>query len=373
MAEVIVISEQDKIETALQLLKDGAYDYFVKSKDIRDRLLNTLSHIQEGIHIKTRLHQLEKAVKSRFDYRKNIIGDSSAMQKVFDLIEKSLHNNLSVTILGETGTGKEEVAKAIHYNSDFSKGQFVAINMAAIPKELAESELFGHEKGAFTGALVTRPGKFEEAHNGTIFLDEIGEMDLSLQVKLLRVLQEKSVTRVGSNQSVKVNNRVIVATHRNLRDEVDKGNFREDLYYRIFGLTIQLPPLRERGNDVLLLSAFFIKKFCEDNKINVKTLSNIAKEKLLNYRFPGNVRELKSLIELACVISIDSEIGPEDLHMESTAKSGNFFEEGLTLDDYTRKVIRHYLEINNGNVITTAQQLDIGKSTIYRMMKDGKV
>lgn len=372
-AEVIVISEQDKIETALQLLKDGAYDYFVKSKDIRDRLLNSISHIQEGLKIKSRLNQLEKAVKSKFDYKRSIIGDSVAMQKIFDLIEKSLHNNLTVTILGETGTGKEEVAKAIHYNSDFNKGQFVALNMAAIPKELAESELFGHEKGAFTGALTSRPGKFEEAHNGTIFLDEIGEMDLSLQVKLLRVLQEKSVTRIGSNQSIKVNNRVIVATHRNLREEVDKGNFREDLYYRIFGLTIQLPPLRERGNDVLLLAAHFIKLFCDDNKIAPKTLSSPAKEKLMSYRFPGNVRELKSLIELACVVSHESEIAAEDLHIESTSGQGSFFEDGLTLDDYTRKIIRHYLEINNGNVITTAQQLDIGKSTIYRMMKDGKV
>jgi len=371
-SEVIVISEQDKIETALQLLKDGAYDYFVKSKDIRERLLNTINHIKDGIQIKSRLNQLEKAVKTRFDYRTNIIGDSPLMQKVFDLIEKSLHNNLTVTITGETGTGKEEIAKAIHYNSDYNKGQFVAINMAAIPKELAESELFGHEKGAFTGALTARPGKFEEANNGTIFLDEIGDMDLSLQVKLLRVLQEKSVTRIGSNQSIKVNNRVIVATHRNLREVVDKGNFREDLFYRIFGLTISLPPLRSRGNDILLLAAFFIKRFCDDNKLLQKTLSSDAKDKLMHYQFPGNVRELKSLVELACVIASGNTIESTDIHLNSHLTEFRFFEAGLTMDDYTRKIVRHYLDLNDGNVIIAAQQLNIGKSTIYRMMKDEK-
>jgi len=370
--EVIIISEQDKIETALQLLKDGAYDYFVKSKDIRERLLNAIGHIGDRIQMKSRLNQLEKAVKSKYDFRTNIIGDSPAMQKVFDLIEKSLHNNISVTITGETGTGKEEVAKAIHYNSDYSNGPFVAINMAAIPKELAESELFGHEKGAFTGAVGVRIGKFEEANNGTIFLDEIGEMDLSLQVKLLRVLQEKSVIRIGGNQSIKVNNRVVVATHRNLRDEVDKGNFREDLYYRIFGLTIDLPPLRNRGNDVLLLATFFIRRFCEANKMEAKSLSDEAKEKLMNYHFPGNVRELKSLVELACVISSGRLIEQNDLSISTNKNSDRFFEDGLTMDDYSRKIVRYYLEKNNGNVVTTAQQLDIGKSTLYRMMKDEK-
>jgi two-component system, NtrC family, response regulator AtoC len=370
--QVIVISEQDKIETALQLLKDGAYDYFVKSKDIRERLLNTINHIKEGLQLKTRVSILEQAVLSKYEYRKNIIGVSPGMSKVFELIEKSLSNNLTITITGETGTGKEEVAKAIHYNSIYNKGPFVAINMAAIPKELAESELFGHEKGAFTGAVNPRQGKFEEANNGTIFLDEIGDLDLSLQVKLLRVLQEKAITRVGGNQLIKVNNRVIVATHKNLREEVDKGNFREDLYYRIFGLIILLPPLRERGQDVLLLASHFISRFCIENKLQQKVLSKQAQDKLMSYSFPGNVRELKSLAELACVLSPTNEIQADDFHIEGKLSNGNFYDDQLTLDDYNRKIIKHYLDQNDQNVVLTAQKLNIGKSTIYRMMKDGK-
>lgn len=370
-AEVIVISEQDKIDTALQLLKAGAYDYFVKSKDIRERLLNTVNHIKQGRQLKERLVYLEKEVSTKHDFRKNIIGTSPSMISVFDLIEKALGNNLTVTIYGETGTGKEEVAKAIHFNSIFNKGPFVAINMAAVPRELAESELFGHEKGAFTGAVAARAGKFEEASNGTIFLDEIGDMDLSLQVKLLRVLQEKTVTRVGANSQVKVNNRVIVATHKNLKAEVEKGNFREDLFYRIFGLTINLPPLRVRGQDILLLAIHFINTFCKENKIPVKVLSDAAKQKFMSYPFPGNVRELKSLTELACVLSSGNEIQATDIHLQAVAGTQGFFNENLTLDDYNHKIVKHYLDKNDNNVTAVAKQLNIGKSTIYRMMKEG--
>jgi len=370
--EVIVISEQDKIDTALQLLKAGAYDYFVKSKDIRDRLLNTVNHIKSSLVLKNRLHKLEKEVKNKFDFRKNIIGSSSQMQKVFDMIGKAVNNNLTVTITGETGTGKEEVAKAIHYNSSFNKGPFVAINIAAVPRELAESELFGHEKGSFTGAMATRIGKFEEAKDGTIFLDEIGDMDLSLQVKLLRVLQEKNLTRVGGNQLIKVNSRVIVATHKNLLDEVKAGRFREDLYYRIFGLTITLPPLRERGQDIILLAMHFIENFCRENKISPKTLSQEAREKLLSYSFPGNVRELKSFAELACVMASGDVIEASDIPVHNNPINGNFFDQDLSLDDFNRKIIRHYLDKYDQNVVTVAQKLSIGKSTIYRMLKDDK-
>lgn len=368
--EVIVISEQDKVDTALQLLKAGAYDYFVKSKDIRERLLNTINHIKEGFKLRNRVNSLEKEMFGKLDFRKNIIGNSPPMIKVFELIEKTLNNNLTVTIYGETGTGKEEVARAIHYNSTFKKGPFVAINMAAVPRDLAESELFGHEKGAFTGAAMARAGKFEEANNGTIFLDEIGDMDLSLQSKLLRVLQEKTVTRVGGNQQVKVNNRVIVATHKNLKDEVEKGNFREDLYYRIFGLTIVLPPLKERGKDVLLLASFFINKFCKDNNLPPKSISSEAQQKLLSYSFPGNVRELKSLSELACVLSSGNEISASEIHLEDTSSNSGFYNDDLTLDDYTRKIINYYLANQDNNVTAVAKMLGIGKSTIYRYLKN---
>jgi len=368
--EVIVISEQDKVDTALQLLKAGAYDYFVKSKDIRERLLNTINHIKEGLKLRNRVHSLEKEMFGKLDFRKNIIGNSPSMLKVFELIEKTLNNNLTVTIYGETGTGKEEVARAIHYNSTFKKGPFVAINMAAVPRDLAESELFGHEKGAFTGAAMARAGKFEEANNGTIFLDEIGDMDLSLQSKLLRVLQEKTVTRIGGNQQVKVNNRVIVATHKNLKEEVENGNFREDLYYRIFGLTILLPPLKERGKDVLLLASWFISKFCKDNNLPPKSISPEAQQKLMSYSFPGNVRELKSLSELACVLSAGNEINASEIHLEDTSSNSGFYNESLTLDDYTKKIINYYIANQDNNITAVAKMLGIGKSTIYRYLKN---
>jgi DNA-binding NtrC family response regulator len=329
-----------------------------------------VNHIKQGLQLKDRLSTLEKQVQGRHDYRKNIIGTSAGMSLVFDLIEKSLGNNISVTIYGETGTGKEEVARAIHFNSIFKKGPFVAINMAAVPRDLAESELFGHEKGAFTGAVGARAGKFEEANNGTIFLDEIGDMDLSLQVKLLRVLQEKTVTRIGGNQQVRVNNRVIVATHKNLKEEVEKGNFREDLYYRIFGLTISLPPLRERGKDILLLAVHFVNRFCKENKFATKIFSEGAKQKLMAYTFPGNVRELKSLTELACVLSPGNEIQASDIHIQEVAGTAGFYNDKFTLDDYNKMIIKHYLEKNEDNVNAVSQQLDIGKSTIYRLMKE---
>ncbi len=369
-AEVIVISEQEKIDTALQLLKAGAYDYFVKSKDIRERLMNTVSHIKKGKAMQHRLRELEERTGDPAGYRKRIIGNSTAMQQVFDLIQKSLSNNLTVTIYGETGTGKEEVARAIHNYSVWSKGPFVAINMAAIPRELAESELFGHEKGSFTGAIASRAGKFEEANDGTIFLDEIGDLDASLQSKLLRVLQEKTVTRVGGNKSIKVNNRVIVATHKNLKAEVERGQFREDLYYRIFGLTIMLPPLRERGQDILLLAGHFITRFCHENKLQQKFLDEDARQKLLSYSFPGNVRELKSVIELSCVLSATNEIKSSDLHCDPQTDNSTFYGENMSLDDYIRKIIGYYLTRNGDNVQLTARQLGIGKSTIYRIMKN---
>lgn len=368
-AEVIVISEQEKIDTALQLLKAGAYDYFVKSKDIRERLLHTVNHIKKGRAMQHRLRALEEITGDPAGYRKRIIGNSPVMQQVFELIRKSLSNNLTVTIYGETGTGKEEVARAIHQYSVWSKGPFVAINMAAIPRELAESELFGHEKGAFTGAVAARAGKFEEADGGTIFLDEIGDMDASLQSKLLRVLQEKTVTRIGGNKPIKVNNRIIVATHKNLKAEVERGQFREDLFYRIFGLTINLPPLRERGQDILLLAGHFISRFCQENNLPAKYLTEEAKQKLIGYSFPGNVRELKSVTELACVLSATNEIQATDLHCETGTDAAGFYADNLTLDDYVRKIISHYLAKNNDNVMLTAKQLNIGKSTIYRILK----
>jgi DNA-binding NtrC family response regulator len=250
---------------------------------------------------------------------------------------------------------------------------FVAVNVAAIPSELIESELFGHEKGAFTGAHSRRIGKFEEAHKGTLFLDEIGEMDLSIQAKLLRALQEREIVRIGGNEKVKTDVRIIVATHKNLFEEVQKGNFREDLYYRLLGLSIELPPLRERGNDLLILAKHFVDSFCKENKLPQKLISNEAKVKLCSYPFPGNVRELKAVMELAVVMADDDIIYDTDITFNQTANQADFLKQEMTLRDYTRNIINYYLEKYNHDIVTVAKKLDIGKSTIYRMIKNGEL
>ena len=367
-ADTLIISEQHSIDTVVELLKSGAVDYFVKSKDIRDKLLNTVELIKERQGLKQKISRLEKEVEKRYNFQDRLIGSSNNFQSLFPLIEKAAATNITVTISGETGTGKEEIAKAIHYNSSKEKSRFVAINMAAIPIDLAESELFGHEKGAFTGALQSRIGKFEEADGGTLFLDEIAEMELSLQAKLLRVLQEKEVVRVGSNKPIKINTRIIAATHKNLLDEVKKNRFREDLYYRLYGLQINLPPLRERDKDIILLAKYFITQFCKDNQLQVKKISAKAQNKLLAYQFPGNVRELKSITELAVVMSNTDMIEPDDILFSQSNFETELLSQNLTMEQYEKKIIMNVLSQCNGNVVQAAEKLNIGKSTIYRLL-----
>jgi len=370
--EVIMISEQEKIDTAVELLKLGAYDYLVKTRDIRDRLLNTINHVRKNRKLRARINQLEKEVSKKYSFQNTIIGQSEPIKKVFRLIEKAILTNITVTIAGETGTGKELVAKAIHYNSGRAKAPFVAVNMAAIPKDLAESELFGHEKGSFTGANARRIGKFEEANEGTLFLDEIGEMDLTLQAKLLRALQEKEIIRVGSNMPVKTNCRIIVATHRNLAEEVRQKRFREDLYFRLFGLTIEMPPLRERDKDIVILADHFIKNFSKDNGLPERTLSREARMRLMKYPWPGNVRELRSVVELAVVMANGDTIEEGDIEFGPEAISEGAMNYEMSLKDHTRRIMKAYLKKYNDNIKLAAQKLDIGYSTIYRMLRDEK-
>jgi transcriptional regulator with PAS, ATPase and Fis domain len=277
-----------------------------------------------------------------------------------------------VTINGETGTGKELAAKAIHFNSERMKKPFVAINVAAIPKELIESELFGYEKGAFTGADQARAGKFEEANNGTVFLDEIGEMSLNMQSKLLRALQEREIVRLGSNKVIPINVRIIVATHRDLFQEVKEGRFREDLYYRLLGIQMELPPLKERGNDIVLLAKNFVAEFCKENKLQTKEFSLDALNKLLNYSYPGNVRELKAIVEVAMVMSNGIVLEADDILFNKRKDVDDFIQEELTLEEYNGKIIKGYLIKHNNNVAKVSEKLQIGKSTIYRMIKEGK-
>ncbi len=371
-AQVILISEQSDINMVVTLLKKGAVDYITKSDDIKERLLNTVKNIRDGIGMKREISTLRKEIQKKYTFNKSIIGESPAIKIIYERIERALSTNITVIISGETGTGKELVAKAIHYNSPRKDKSFVAVNVAAIPSELIESELFGHERGAFTGATIRRIGKFEEADHGTLFLDEVGEMELNLQVKLLRVLQEKEIVRIGSNASIKTDCRIIVATNKNLREEVKKGNFREDLYYRLLGLPIELPPLRERGNDILILAHHFIEGFCNENNLNPKKLSEKSQMKLLSYSFPGNIRELKSIIELAVTLSDEGQIEPADIILDAGEPVTYTSDDQLTLKEYELKIIKSTLKKNNMDIKVAARKLDIGVSTIYRILKDEK-
>jgi len=366
---VVMISGQEDISTAITLLKEGAYDYIVKNEETKDRLWRTMKNIRDSLALKNENIQLKEELIKKYEISNTIIGNSPSIRQVFILIEKASNTNISVSVTGETGTGKELVARAVHYNSPRSKNPFVAINLGAIPRDLIESELFGHEKGSFTGANTRRIGKFEEANKGTIFLDEICELDFNLQSKILRVLQEKEITRIGSNTPIKIDSRVIVATHRNLADEVRLGNFREDLYYRLLGLPIKLPPLRERGNDILLLTKYFADAFSIENNTQVVSFTTAAQRKLLEYSWPGNVRQLKAIVELAITMSNEQVIDADDIAFDDIRTVPNFFSDELSLDDYIYKIINYYLEKNEQNVVETANLLKIGKSTIYRMFK----
>ena len=368
--QVIIISEQQDIDIAVELLKLGAYDYILKTNDIKQRLLNTVNNIRQNVSLKDKVETLQKEVSGKYDFQRSILGKSECMEHIFDRIRKAVTTNITVTISGETGTGKELVAKAIHYSSSRAKKSLVAVNVAALPNDIIESELFGHEKGAFTGAMTRRIGKFEEANGGTLFLDEIGEMELPFQVKLLRALQEKEITRVGGTGTVKVDCRIIVATNRNLQEDVKNGKFREDLYYRLFGLPIELPPLRDRGNDIILLANTFLKLFCKENDLGEIKISVQAVKKLLSYNFPGNVRELKSIIELAAVLSDGKEIAAVDISLDSGAASPDILRDELTMKEYSHKILSIYMKKYKDDIPKVAEKLDISASTIYRMLKE---
>lgn len=368
--EVIIISEQDEIEVAVDLLKAGAADYIVKSRNIQDRLIKIVNNVRATSKLKNEIKWLKKEVQGKYAFEKTMIGKSKAIKSVFEMMTKATTTNINVTVTGETGTGKEVVAKAIHYNSSCSNQPFVAINMAAIPSDLLESELFGHEKGAFTGAIARRIGKFEEAEGGTIFLDEIGEMNINFQAKLLRVLQEREITRVGGNKPIKFKCRIIVATNRELQKEVQAGNFREDLYFRLIGLPIHLPPLRERGNDILLLAKQFIDSFCLENGIVPKSLTDDAKKKLLSYSWPGNVREVKSVVELGVVMSLSNEIMANDISLSGSDVLPNVLGQEYTLREYNRRIIDLYMDKYNNDTKLIAKKLGIGQTTVYRLLKE---
>ena len=310
--QCIMVSGQEKLDVVIDTYRKGAVDYIIKDDNALINLENSVKILSKTVYLRQENESLKELVIDRNKYT-NILGNSGPVLRVLRMIQKVEKSNIMVLVTGQSGTGKELVARAIHYNSQRAKKPFVTVNMGAIPDDLIESELFGHEKGAFTDARDRRIGKFEEANEGTVFLDEIGEMDLMMQTKLLRVLQEKEVTRIGSNKSIKLDVRVIAATNRNLVHEVKEGRFREDLFYRLQGFLIHLPPLFERGDDVVLLSKNFLNEFCKENKMPTILLSKEAVKFLLEYKWPGNVRELKAVIERAAIMSENNTILPADL------------------------------------------------------------
>jgi len=366
---VVVISGQDDIETAIKLLKAGAYDYIVKGPDTREKLVHTVRNIYDSDQLRNENETLKSAIHEKYDFRKLIKGNSKQIEHVFSLMEKAASTNISVSVTGETGTGKELVAKGIHYNSKRKSQPFVAVNVSAIPEGLIESELFGHEKGAFTGADGRKQGKFEQANGGTLFLDEIADLDLNLQSKLLRVIQERELIRLGGSQVIPLDVRIITATHKNLEKLVNERRFRQDLYYRLLGLPIHLPPLRERGHDVIMLAKYFADEFCRENGLEPRTLSQGAKEMLQGYAFPGNIRELKAITELACVLSTGNSLEREHFQLSQNGMTVNLMAEEKTLEEYTNDIISHYLKKYNQNVKLVAEKLNIGKSTIYRFLQ----
>ncbi len=308
----IICSGQESLEVVVNSYKQGANEYILKNENMVVNIENAINNLMMNVTLRKEVEFLKDQIIDRNKYS-NIIGNSNPVLRVLRLIQKVEKNNMTVLVTGQSGTGKELVAKALHFNSPRARKPFVIVNMGAIPTELVESELFGHEKGAFTDARERRIGKFEEADGGTIFLDEIGEMDLGLQSKLLRVLQEKEVTRIGSNKIMKLDFRLIAATNRNMATEVKEGRFREDLFYRLQGFLIHLPPLKERGDDIILLAKNFLAEFCQQSKMEQLTISKEACKFMLEYAWPGNIRELKAVIERAALMSENKIITIEDL------------------------------------------------------------
>ncbi|MEI7669293.1 MAG: sigma-54 dependent transcriptional regulator [Pseudomonadota bacterium] len=310
--QTVILSGQDKVDVVVECYNKGANGYIVKNNNAIVELTKSIQNLSQSSSLRKEVAILREQILDRSRYNK-IIGESAAVLKMLRLIQKVEKTNMLSLITGESGTGKESAAAAIHYNSTRAKNPYVLVNMAAIPPDLMESELFGHEKGAFTGADNKRIGKFEEANGGTIFLDEIGEMDMNLQTKLLRVLQENKIMRLGSNKEIQLDVRVVAATNKNLANRVKAGQMREDLYYRLQGFLIHLPPLRERENDSIILAKHFLKEFCEKNKIPQKQFSPASLKKILEHQWPGNIRELKALVERTVLISDNEIITPDDM------------------------------------------------------------
>jgi len=364
--EVILITAYGSVPTAIAAMREGAYDYIEKPfcPEKAELLIEKLVEHQRIVAENISLHQ---KLEERYRFE-NIIAKSPKMQKVIELIKVVAKSNATVLITGESGTGKELVARAIHSQSHRKDKPFVAVSCAALPESLLESELFGHEKGAFTGAHAQRRGKFEVANRGTLFLDEIGEMSANIQVHLLRVLEEKEFTRVGGNDLIKVDVRVISATNRDMKQAIASGQFREDLYYRLNVVTIDLPPLRDRKEDIPLLAEHFLKKSSQENQKEITGFSPEATDFLLRYEWPGNVRELENAIERAVILATDSRLEMADLP-EETRSWAHSLPVGATLAEVEKSHIQSILEKSGGNYSRAARLLGISRVTLYNKIR----
>ena len=375
---VIICTGYGTVDTAVKAMKLGAYEYITKPIKIEEIKL-VVQRALDYQRLKTENVLLQKQLKTKYKF-KNLIGDSEVMQRSFQFIEKIAATNSTVMICGESGTGKELVARAIHYNSDRKNEPMVPVNCGAIPEDLLESELFGYEKGAFTGALKTRIGRFELANGGTVFLDEIGDMSPALQVKILRVLQEHEFERLGGVKSIKVDIRVVAATHRDLEKAVKQGTFREDLYYRLNVIPFILPPLRERGSDIPLLANHFIGKFNIEKKQNINGISPDALKCLTRYHWPGNVRELENLIERLVILKGKGVIEQEDLpekllgaEWSDALPSMDIPDSGISFNtavsEFERELILRALKKTDWIKNRAAKLLQLKRTTLVEKMK----
>lgn len=374
---VIILTAFGTVDSAVQAVKEGAFYYLTKPPDYA-QLKEIIKKAVEHKSLMKEIHQLRQALQKNYSFA-NIIGKSQKMQEIFRLIRMVADSPATVLIVGESGTGKELVAKAVHYCGLRKDKPFVDVNCAAIPTNLLESEFFGHEKGSFTGAAARRIGRFEQANTGTLFLDEIGEIELPLQVKLLRAIQERKFERVGGNASVNVDIRLIAATNCDLRDAIKEGRFREDLYFRLNVIKIQLPPLRERREDIPLLVAHFLKKYSEQERKSISSASPAAMRMLMEYPWPGNVRELENVVERGAVICQGDTLEPHDLPYEISASvtAVREAEQGIilpqtdcSLSNLEKEMITRALEKSRGNKSKAANALGISRKVLYARLRD---
>jgi len=378
----IVMTGFGSIDTAVKAIQLGAFDYITKPLDLEE-LKITLKRALDHRRLQRENFLLRKQLKAKYKF-KNLVGNSEEMLKVFQMIEKIADTDSTVLILGESGTGKELVARSIHYNSERKDKFFVPVNCGAIPENLLESELFGHEKGSFTGASRTQIGRFEKANGGTIFLDEVGDMSWTLQTKILRALQEREFERIGGLRTIKVDVRVIAATHQDLEDEIKKGNFREDLYYRLNVIPIKIPPLKERKSDLPLLINHFLKRLAKEKGYQVEGITKEAMEILVNYHWPGNVRELENLIERLVVLNGKDIIGKDHLPpnitrlypKEENAKitlPENGLDLNMAINQLEKELIIQALNKSNWVKNKAANLLQLKRTTLLEKMKKNNI